>query len=54
MTPRLKRKLVDLVLLRQKNAFAYFFEDFAGKNKAPDGFIASILTQLDSTLYSPG
>ena len=36
---RLKRKLVNTALLRQKKTFQFFFEDFAGKNKASEAFI---------------
>ena len=36
------------------HAFAFFFEDFAGKNKAPEDFIVGILTQLTMSLYRPG
>ena len=44
MTPILQRKLVKSVLYKPRNAFAYFFEDFAGKNKAPEGFMMGVLT----------
>ena len=51
---RLKQKLVNCALIRQKTTFEFFFEDFGGKNKASDAFMIQILTHLDSSLYSPG
>ena len=35
-------------------AFSFFFEDFVGKNKAPEDFMVSILTHLTMSLYKPG
>ena len=34
--------------------FDFFFQDFAGKNKAPESFIVDVLTHLDSRLYTQG
>ena len=42
------------VLEKPMNAFAFFFEDFVGKNKAPTDFMVGILTQLNINLYRPG
>ena len=44
LTPILQRKLVECVLYKPRNAFAFFFEDFSDKNKAPEGFMVGVMT----------
>jgi len=50
----LKHRLVSSVLYSQMKSFAFFHEDFEGRNKASVSFIAEILTSLDSQMYLPG
>ena len=44
LPPNLQRRLVRDVLEKPMNAFAFFFEDFVGKNKAPTDFMVGLLT----------
>ena len=46
--------MVLKVLGKQMSTFEFFFQDFAGKDKAPESFMISVLTNLDSRLFDKG
>ena len=54
LPPKTRQKVVEMVLVNERKTFAFFFEDFIGKRKAPAMFIYNVLTNLTSSIYSPG
>lgn len=54
LPPRIKTKLIRVLLPKHREVFAFFFEDYLAQTKAPSAFITEVLSNLDSELYTPG
>ena len=54
LPPRLRNKLVQVVLYHYIRKFKFFFQDYINQIRAPQDFMVRMMTSLDSQLYKPG
>ena len=45
--------MIKEALKKQINHFTYFFEDFRGRNKAPESLVTDIVCNLDVQIFEP-